>query len=67
MSEFIKGYACAIATMVRLEGETTPIREAYAAGCGSMTVADLIIYGVDESDIEVIKPLIKEIKRRRKI
>ncbi len=54
-SKFIQGYVCAIATITSIIGEHTNVREAFKAGIGNKTANDLISFGVDEYDIEVLK------------
>lgn len=69
MSEFVQGYACAVSCIVQGHGINTAVREALEA-CGLTTMKKLKDAGVVEYDLEILKPLITEIKnnqiRRRK-
>lgn len=61
-SEFQQGYACAISSIVSTHGECTATREALVAG-GLTTVEKMRDAGVDEYDIEILKPLLKGLKK----
>lgn len=67
-NEFMRGYMCAIANMIYIDGEQmeTNVREAWAAG-GCTTLAECRKHNVDESDIEKLKPHFKELARLKKI
>lgn len=65
MSEFVKGYACAVATLIEAHGCTTEAEDVYRA-C-FISAEGLKKMGVDERDIELLKPVIKEIERKRKL
>ncbi len=62
--DFCKGYACAVATMVKIHGVSTVTEEVY--GCCFCSVNKLVEMGADEGDIEALYPLILEIERKRK-
>lgn len=54
-NDFIRGYVCAVANILRLEGVVqTPTKETFRAGVGNATIKDLLHMGVDESDLEII-------------
>ncbi len=63
--DFSKGYTCACANMIKDHGISTPVEDCY--GANFLTVKQLKSIGVDEHDIEVLKPVIKEIERKRKL
>lgn len=65
MNKWIQGYACAIATLVSSHGENTGERDALSAA-GLTSIKALKAAKVDEYDIKILKPLIKELKRERK-
>lgn len=62
---FTQGYTCAVANLVRLYGDSTLAEDVYRQNCH--TLEELIEFGVDESDLEVIKPIITEINRKSNI
>lgn len=64
MSEFDKGYACAVAFFAKVDGPEVRQREALEAN-GLTSIKKLRDSGVDAYDIEALKPLIKEIEARR--
>ena len=59
-----QGYACACAVLIRGHGEGTEATDTYSANF--MTVAQLRAAGVDDDDIEILRPTIKEITACRK-
>lgn len=62
---FSRGFACALTCIIRSHGFETPVEEAWRAQFGSkQTVKSLRKMGIDEYDIEVIAPHLKEINRR---
>jgi hypothetical protein len=61
--EFTQGFACACATMLHAHGESTMVRDCYI--CNFRTVEQLRRAGVDDYDIQILKPIIKEIQERR--
>lgn len=50
---FVKGYACAVANLIRDHGMCTEAKDLFNAGCGS--IAQLEAQGVDSYDIEVLR------------
>ncbi len=64
--EFSQGYACALTTIIQSHGIDTPVEEAWRANFGSnQTLKSLKELGIDEHDIEIIKPHLKEINRKK--
>lgn len=63
-SDFIKGYACAVASIVKSHGPSTETREALIA-CGLTSMKALREAGCDRFDIETLRPLIKDIASER--
>ncbi|MFO0359261.1 MAG: hypothetical protein ACK50N_02075 [Flavobacteriales bacterium] len=59
---FSIGYACACANIIRTHGEETIARDCFKANF--MTIETMREIGVDEDDINVLKPIVKEIERR---
>lgn len=50
---FIQGYACAVATLIRLnEGATTDVKELFRGGLNMDTLG---AHGVDEDDINIFR------------
>lgn len=64
MNNFTSGYICACANLMRISGESTPLREVLE--CSFKSINDLKKDGVDEEDIKVLLPVIKEIISRRR-
>ena len=62
---FTQGYTCAVANIIRLHGDSTIAEDVYRNNC--YTLEELIELGVDESDLEVIKPIIAEINRKSNV
>ena len=60
---FSIGYACACATMIRQHSNTTEVEDCFRENF--MSVKTMREIGVDEYDIEVLEPLVKEIERKR--
>lgn len=54
---FNRGYVCATANVVRMYGEETLAEELLK--CNNVTE------DIDESDLEILKPVLKEIERKR--
>jgi len=54
-SEFLQGYACAVATLITMRGHAdTEVRELFSAGFGDRCIAELRRLGIDEeTDIAV--------------
>ena len=64
--EFSQGYACALTAIISIYGIDRSVIESWRANFGSsQTVASLKRLGIDEHDIEIIKPHLKEINRKR--
>jgi len=62
-NDFVKGYTCAVATLIRAHSADTEATDVLA--CCSYSLKQYREMGVDEYDLEVLKPIIKEIARRR--
>lgn len=61
--EWIQGYCCAVATLIKLnDGVTTDTMEVFKVGVGNRSIEKLIDLGVDKYDIEVFKQYWKELK-----
>lgn len=60
--DFSVGYCCAVANMLRDHGDDVIARD--CLGANYLTIKQMREIGVDESDIEILKPIVKEIKRR---
>ncbi len=63
--EFTRGYCCAVANLIRMYGEMNQAEEVYAANYHSVRILKQM--GIDEHDIEILKPTIKELERKRKL
>lgn len=63
--QFSQGYFCACANMMRDHGEATMVEDCLKANF--MTEKEMRAIGVDESDIEILRPIINEITRKNKI
>ena len=63
--DFSKGYFCAVAALVKMYGDGTEAEQVLM--CNFMSAAEMMKIGVDEGDIKVLKPIIKEIKRKQKL
>ena len=59
---FSIGYACACANMMRDHDQPTMVEDCFVANF--MDIKTMKLIGVDESDIEVLKPIVKEIERK---
>ena len=56
VNEFVRGYACAVAALINMEGgTTTECTELYNAGLGNLTESDMINKRIDVEDIAVFK------------
>jgi hypothetical protein len=62
---FSIGYACACATMIRQHGINTEVEDCFRENF--MDVETMRSIGVDEFDIEVLEPIVKEIERKRSL
>lgn len=60
---FSQGYACAVANLIRMYDQPTIAQEVFSANFCS--IKEMRKMGIDESDIEVLKPIVKEIERKR--
>lgn len=64
-SDFTKGYFCACAVAMKQHGDDGTVYDLVAENYTSLK--QLRDDGVDEHDIEVLMPIIKEIERKRKL
>lgn len=62
IDEWTQGFAAACAITIRNHDEVTIVAETYL--CNFKTECQLRKAGVEEYDIEVLRPVIKEAKRR---
>lgn len=62
---FSIGYACACANMIGDHKESIMVEDCF--GANFMDVKTMRSIGVDESDIEVLKPIVVEIERKQKL
>ncbi len=60
-----QGFAAACAITIQNHGCTTEIEDTFS--CNFMDEEEMRSRGVDEYDIEILKPVINEIKRKRKL
>lgn len=65
VSEFEQGYACAVASIVSSHGCSTEAKEALEAG-GLTSVMKMRRAGVSDYDIQILRPLVKEIQAYNK-
>ncbi|TGN08586.1 hypothetical protein [Leptospira bandrabouensis] len=63
--EFEKGYLCATAEIIRTHGEDTIALDVFK-GC-PMTINEMRKAGIEEFDIEALKPIVKEWRRKEKL
>lgn len=63
--DFSKGYACACAVLMRLHRESTLVEHMLKENF--MSIRQMRSAGVDEYDIDLLKPVVKEIERKRKV
>lgn len=63
--DFTKGYTNAVANFLNMHDEFTYCKHIYQ--CNFHTVKELQDMGVDESDIEALKPIIAEMERKRRL
>ena len=61
---FFRGFTCACACALREHGCNAIIEDVYQNNF--LTVAELKKYDVDEFDISLLRPIIKEINRKKK-
>ena len=62
---FSIGYACACANIIRTHGEETIARDCFNENF--MSVETMKAIGVDEDDIKVLEPIVKEIERKQSV
>lgn len=62
---FNQGYTLACANMMRDHNEPVMVEDCLKANM--LQVAEMKKHGVDPSDIEILKPIIKEINRKDKL
>ena len=62
---FTIGYCCACANMIKDSGISTEVEDCFAANFVDIETMKKI--GVDENDIELLKPVVLEIERKRKL
>lgn len=60
----MQGYMAALSGIIAGHGIDTTIEEAYE--CNYCTIAELRRYGVDEYDINLLRPVVKAVKDKRK-
>jgi len=60
---FTQGYICACATMLQEHGNDTEVEDCLRGNF--ISIDNLRRHEVDEHDIEVLMPVINEIKRKR--
>lgn len=54
--DFMKGYVCAIATLLRIDGVVqASTRELFSAGVGNITIKGLEEIGIDQYDLEILQ------------
>lgn len=63
--DFVEGYACALSCIVKGHGVDTAVVEALVA-MGLTAIRKLREAGVDDYDIEILRPAVKEAGRKRK-
>lgn len=62
-SDFTKGYFCACAVAMKQHGDDGAVYDLVAENF--TTLENLRSDGVDEHDIEILMPILKEIQRKR--
>lgn len=65
MSEFLRGYACAVACIVKGHGSGTETSEALVAA-GLTSRRKLQAAGIEDYDYQILLPLVEEIQARDK-
>jgi hypothetical protein len=63
IDKWMQGFACACAITLKNHRNDTEVRDTYV--CNFMTVAQLKKAGVDKFDIDILRPIIKDIENRR--
>lgn len=61
-NDFSKGFACAVVQIIETHGEQTIAEDVFR--CNFMSIETMKKIGVDEHDIEILKPIVKEIERK---
>lgn len=64
-NRFTQGFMCAMAAMMYKTGESTPLTETVSENF--TTISDLVKQKVAPEDIETLRPIFKEINRKRKL
>lgn len=64
--KFTQGFVCACAIMMQNHGEETIVGEVLAC-CGPVYISLYRKLGVDENDINILRPVIKEIQRKNRV
>jgi hypothetical protein len=62
---FSIGYACACANIIRLHTEDTIAKDCFSQNF--MSIKTMKEIGVDEEDIKILEPIVKEIERLKTI
>ena len=63
--DFTRGYMCAVAALLTMHGESGYVDDLFNAN--GMTIPQMRKKGVDEYDIKVLRPVIKEWSRKKKL
>lgn len=61
-NDFSKGFACAVVQIIETHGEQTIAEDVFK--CNFMFIETMRMIGIDEHDIELLKPIVKEIERK---
>lgn len=63
--KFSQGYACACAVMLKGHGQDTAVEDTFRANF--MSVDTMKKLGVDQYDIDILSPVVKECERKSKL
>lgn len=63
--DFSKGYACAVAQIIDQHKEDSIAEDIFL--CNFMSIKTMRSISVDEYDIKLLKPIVKEIERKKKL
>ena len=63
--DFTKGYMCALANIIASHGRGTEIENAFRDNYTSLK--EMREIGIEERDIELLMPVIKEVDRKRSL
>lgn len=63
--EFVQGYVCAVANICKSHDPGTPVEEALR-DCGMTSIAKMRAAGVDNYDIDILRPSIKALQVRKR-